>query len=100
MTTLLSSPMIQYGGLGLAFVLTLAFIRGFFMLMTQRQSIQESLMEQHNARERAFGQQFLACIDRNSAALEKVEQGLHRIEIQLAQNDRCQGDAVFLQCAE
>ena len=84
MSSILTSPMIQYGALGLAFVVTLAGIRAFFMLMAQRHEQQQSLFEHHTDRERAFTEQFLACIDRNSAALEKVEQGLQRICIQLA----------------
>ena len=87
MNDLVNNPMIQYGALGLAFIVVLAFIRAFFTLMTQRQTIQENLLKHHSDREKAFSEQFLACIDRNSAALEKVEQGLQRIQVQIAQTD-------------
>jgi hypothetical protein len=84
MPPFLNAPWIQYGALGLAFVLTLSFIRAFFTLLNQRHKILEDLLTHHQERERAFTQQFLACVDRNSAALEKVEQNLIRIQIQLA----------------
>jgi len=87
MSSLLQSPMIQYGALGLSFVLTLAFIRAFFTLMAQRHELQRKLLDHHAERERAFTEQFLACVDRNSAALEKVEQSLQRIQIQLARTE-------------
>ncbi|NQU43920.1 hypothetical protein HQ520_11595, partial [bacterium] len=74
----LENPMVQYGALGLSFVLTAAFIRAFFILMTQRHESQRDLFSHHCAREKAFTEQFVPCIDRNSAALEKVEQSLQR----------------------
>ncbi len=95
MTTFFTNPMIQYGALGLAFVLILAFTRAFFLLMAEHKTIQESLLKHHNERERAFTEQFLACVDRNSAALEKVEQSLQRIHIQLARNES-QGNETLL----
>lgn len=95
MSSVLTSPMIQYGALGLAFVVTLGGIRAFFMLMVQRQEQEQRMFSHHTDRERAFAEQFLACVDRNSAALEKVEQGLQRICIQLARSEGA-GDALFL----
>jgi len=83
----LQSPMVQYGSLGLAFVLTLAFVRAFFLLMAQRHEAQQNIFAHHCAREKAFTEQFLACIDRNSAALEKVEQSLQRIQVELARKE-------------
>jgi hypothetical protein len=96
MSSLLTSPMVQYGALGLAFTLVLAFIKAFFTLMAQRQSLQESLLNHHGERERAFTEQFMACIDRNSAALEKVEHGLLRIQIQLAQSEGKSADTILV----
>lgn len=84
MPQILDSPMIQYGGLGLAFVLTTAFIRAFFAQAAQRHELQRDIFAHHCERERLFAEQFMACIDRNTAALEKVEQSLQRIQIQLA----------------
>jgi hypothetical protein len=96
MTTLLDDPMIQFGALGLAFLLTLAFTRAFFALQNQRHELEQNLFAHHCERERAFTDQFMACIDRNSAALEKVEQSLQRIQIQLARNDAAAGETIYL----
>ncbi len=85
MEELLARPVVQYGALGLAAIISGAFVKAFFQLMAQRQAIQEDLLRHHQDRERAFTEQFMACIDRNSAALEKVEQSLTRMQIQLAQ---------------
>jgi len=96
MSPLLTNPMVQYGALGLSFTVVLAFIRGFFTLMAQRQALQEKLLRHHTERERAFTEQFMACIDRNSAALEKVEHGLMRIQIQLAQTEGKSPDTILV----
>jgi hypothetical protein len=96
MDSVLDSPLIQFGALGLAFVVTLAGIRAFFLLMLQRHEQQQSLFAHHMERERAFAEQFLACIDRNSAALEKVEQGLQRIQIELARTEGVAPEPFFL----
>lgn len=86
MQDLLATPIVQYGALGLAGIIAAAFVKAFFQLMAQRQAIQEDLLRHHQDRERAFTEQFIACIDRNSAALEKVEQSLTRMQIQMAQS--------------
>jgi hypothetical protein len=96
MTSILTNPMIQYGALGLAFVVTLAGIRAFFMLMVQRHEQQQDLFTHHSERERVFAEQLVACVDRNSAALEKVEQGLQRIYIQLARTELASADSIFI----
>ncbi len=88
--------MIQYGAMGLAFVLTLAFMRAFFILLSQRQKMQDDLFTHHNDREKAFTEQFLSCVDRNSAALEKVEQSLQKIRVELARRDSHRGDTLFV----
>lgn len=75
---------VQYGALGLCFILVSALLKAFFSLLQQRQKMQEELFEHHTRREKAFTEQFLATIDRNSAALEKVEYGLTRLQIELA----------------
>lgn len=97
MPTLFDNPTIQYGALGLAFVLTSAFIRAFFILLRHVQAARNDLQTHHNERERAFTGQFLACVDRNSAALEKVENGLQRILLQMAQNDSHGSDSYVLE---
>jgi hypothetical protein len=97
MPSILTSPMIQYGGLGLAFVVTLAGIRAFFLLLAQRTEQQQGLFAHHAERERSFADQFMACIDRNSAALEKVENGLQRIHIQLARLEGASGEPAYSQ---
>lgn len=88
---LLSHPLVQFGALGLAFFLAVALARAVMALLQQRDQAQRDLMSHHTAREKAFSEQFLACVDRNSAALEKVEQGLHRIHLELARREhsRC-----------
>lgn len=85
--TLLKNPLIQYGALGLAFLLAAAMAAAFFRLLTQQREQQAQLFRHHSDRERAFTDQFLACIDRNSAALEKVEQGLQQIRVELARGE-------------
>ena len=97
MPSLLDSPAIQYGALGLCFVVVLAFVRAFFMMLSQRHEMQHQLFVHHGERERAFAEQFVACIDRNSAALEKVEQSLERIHVQLARNENRPPDAIYLE---
>lgn len=83
----LGSPALQYGALGLAFVLALALARAFAVLIAYRERMQERLFEHHCERERALCEQFVACIDRNSAALEKVESGLQRLQVQIARQE-------------
>ena len=90
MEAFLDNPLIQYGALGLAFVLNAAGIRAFFALMAQRHEQQQNLFAHHAERERLFAEQLVACVDRNSAALEKVEQGLQRIYLQLARLSVCE----------
>ncbi len=87
MESIIQSPMIQYGSLGLAFVLAMAFIQAFFKLMSRCQQQEREQFQHHRERESAFTDQFLACIDRNSAALEKVEQSLQKIQLQLARSE-------------
>jgi hypothetical protein len=90
----LESPFVQYGGLGLAFLVVIAFVRAFFLLLVQRQKLQEEMLAHHAQREKAFAAQFIACVDRNSAALEKVEQGLQKIRLELARRGSPRGHAV------
>ena len=99
MTSLLNSPLVQCGALGLAFLSVAALTRAFYALQNQRHELQRNLFAHHCERERAFTEQFIACIDRNSAALEKVEQSLQRIQIQLARAEASAGtDTVYLEC--
>jgi uncharacterized membrane protein len=98
MDDILNNPWIQYGGLGLAFFLTTALIRAFFILLAQRDTWQHDLFTHHCERERVVAEQFMACIDRNSAALEKVEQSLQRIQLQLArQEGAASEDTVYVE---
>jgi hypothetical protein len=96
-TNLLDSPLVQYGSLGLSFLLSLAMVRALLMLITQRHETQRNLFSHHCEREKACSEQLMACIDRNTAALEKVEQSLHRIQLELARKDARSAETVYVE---
>ena len=67
------------------------------MLISQRHETQRNLFTHHCEREKACSEQFMACIDRNTAALEKVEQSLLRIHLELARKDARSGETVYVE---
>lgn len=97
MPNLLDNPLVQYGSLGLAFLLSLALTRALLQLISQRHETQRGIFSHHCEREKAFTEQFLACVDRNTAALEKVEQSLQRIHLELARRDARGAETVYVE---